>query len=316
MSTTNKKPTWSGHQVGFKRICEKQLHFTLIAPIGATDSEACPAHSTRLSGHFAPHAGSVVNHLVSVTTMAAGDGSHHGIGVPVPKAQQPRPTTSSGFFTPPSCAGHGFAYGGPCGASQDAPVPLAGTPTHTVCHPRLASRAAGFEPVPKEPIMADTRTPQQSAGNVALRAYDLTIHITPRAYTEYYGTAAQLIAEGLIPDGFKWPDGVRHVTIEVGDFCHWIGRRPDGHKGPMSSWTSGDYWSLRRSLISQSRDSGRTAELYAKKQELADIIYRGTPEYSRIANASWKAHCDDKYQAFRELVIPKKKSRRVAGGAA
>lgn len=46
--------------------------------------------------------------------------------------------------------------------------------------------------------MADT-----SMGTAALIASDLIIEITPRAYTGYTGTAAQLIAEGLIPDGFK-----------------------------------------------------------------------------------------------------------------
>jgi hypothetical protein len=36
-----------------------------------------------------------------------------------------------------------------------------------------------------------------------LLASDLFIEIYARAYTSYEGTAAQLIAEGLIPDGFK-----------------------------------------------------------------------------------------------------------------
>lgn len=158
--------------------------------------------------------------------------------------------------------------------------------------------------------MADM-TVNESVGAPRLLASDLQVEIIPRAYTQYHGTAAQLIAEGLIPDGFKWPIGSNRITIEVGKFSLWIGRkRPEGHKGPMSSWTSGDYWFLRRELKSQTRNGYREADIYAKKMELADAIYRGTPEFARIGNASWKARCDDKYQAFRSLVIPEPKRGR------
>lgn len=146
----------------------------------------------------------------------------------------------------------------------------------------------------------------------AILASDLLISIKPRAYTEYHGTAEQLRAEGLIPEGFKWPTGSNRVTVEVGKFSHWIFRkRPEGHKGPMSSWTSGDYWLLRRELASNVRDGWRTADIYAKKMELAETIHRGTPEYARIANASWEARCDDKYMAFRNLLTGEPKRGRV-----
>lgn len=145
----------------------------------------------------------------------------------------------------------------------------------------------------------------------SVSASDLQIEIIPRAYTQYQETAAQLVAEGLIPDGFKWPIGSTRVTIEVGKFSLWIGRkRPDGHKGPMSSWTSGDFWFVRRELASNKRDGWRDADIYAKSKELADIIYRGTSAYASIANASWKARLDEQYQAFRSLVIPQTKRGR------
>lgn len=136
-------------------------------------------------------------------------------------------------------------------------------------------------------------------------ASDLQICIDPRSYTSFRGTAAQLIAEGLIPSGFQWPAGAEHVTVEVGVFTHRIGRkRPDGHKGLKSSWTSGDFWYVHRELTNQPKDGHRAADIYTKQNELAEAIYRASPEYAHIENASRAAWFDDKYQAFRSLVIP------------
>jgi hypothetical protein len=141
-----------------------------------------------------------------------------------------------------------------------------------------------------------------------LLASDLQIEINPRVFTEYQGTAAQLIAEGLIPDGFKWPIRSVRVTIEVGKFSLRIGRqRPKGHKGPMKSWASGDCWFVRRELAAPVGDIWCDAEIYVKTKELKSVIYRGTREFARTANASWRAHCDDEYQAFRRLVFPEPK---------
>lgn len=143
-------------------------------------------------------------------------------------------------------------------------------------------------------------------------ASDLLISIRPRSYTQYHGTAEQLRAEGLIPDGFKWPIGDRRISYEVGKFSCWMGRcRPDGIKGPKSIWVNGDYWFLRRDLTSRWYDGYRAADIYEKTRELAEIIQRGTPEGSRIANASWKARCDDKYMAFRNLLTGETKRGRV-----
>ncbi len=145
----------------------------------------------------------------------------------------------------------------------------------------------------------------------AILASDLLISIHPRAYTDYQGTAEQLRAEGLIPDGFKWPIGDRRISYEVGKFSYWMRRcRPDGIKGPKSIWVNGDYWFLRRELASQGRDGYRAADIYKKTKELAEIIRRGTHEWSRIANASWEARCDDKYMAFRNLLTGEPKRGR------
>jgi len=144
-----------------------------------------------------------------------------------------------------------------------------------------------------------------------LSSSELQISIYPREFTSYHGTAAQLMAEGLLPTGFEWPTGAEWVKVEVGEFTHRVGRtRPEGHKGPKSSWTSGDYWYVVRKLTDQPLDGGLEAAIYNKTKELDAAIYRGTPEYARMSEAARSAMFDDRYQAFRSLVVPESKRGR------
>ena len=144
---------------------------------------------------------------------------------------------------------------------------------------------------------------------------DLLISIRPRACTRYHGTAAQLISEGLIPDGFKWPHKAGRVSFEVGKFTHYMGRcRPDGFKGPMSAWAEGDYWYLQRGLTAEEGHGWRNAQIYEKTMELAEIIHRNTPEWSRTFHRACETRKDAKYQAFRLQLLgtPKRGRGRPA----
>lgn len=140
---------------------------------------------------------------------------------------------------------------------------------------------------------------------------DLLISIHPRACTRFHGTAAQLVAEGLIPDGFEWPRKASRASFEMGKFTHWLGRcRPEGVKGPMSIWTEGDYWCLQRSLIADEGKGGQAAQLYEKSMELAEIMRRNTPEWMRVFNRAWETRKDAKYQAFRLQLLGEPKRGR------
>lgn len=140
---------------------------------------------------------------------------------------------------------------------------------------------------------------------------DLRISIYPRACTRYHGTAAQLIAEGLIPDGFKWPQRTSRVSFEMGKFTHYMGRcRPDGIKGPMAVWVEGDYWFLQRSLTADEGRGWQAAQLYEKTMELAAIIHRTTPEWSRTFHRAYETRKDAKYQAFRLQLLGEPKRGR------
>lgn len=140
---------------------------------------------------------------------------------------------------------------------------------------------------------------------------DLRISITPRFSTRYHGTAAQLIAEGLIPDGFEWPHRSNSASFTMGRFTHRLRRiRPDGIKGPMSIWIEGDYWFLQRSLVAEEGMGFQRALIYQKTQELADILYRQTAEWSRLFHRAYETSKDAKYQAFRLQLLGEPKRGR------
>lgn len=141
-------------------------------------------------------------------------------------------------------------------------------------------------------------------------ASDLRIEITPRWVTRYYGTAAQLIAEGLIQEGAKWPHRNHASSFNAGKFHYSVERcRPPGHIGPMSSWVEGDYWRLERSFNGSNRD-WREADIYEKTMELANIIKHGTREWAITSNRWWEAQKDDKYMAHMRKILGEPKRGR------
>ena len=134
----------------------------------------------------------------------------------------------------------------------------------------------------------------------ALAVPDLIVRITPRFFTRYYGTAAQLVAEGLIPDGFTWPEGDTSVSFAEGKFSHLVGRcRPEGLKGPMRLWLHGDHWCVQRSLLADQGTGGRGARIYAKIIELAETLYSGSAEWQHTRHLAYVAKQDAQYMAFR-----------------
>ena len=147
----------------------------------------------------------------------------------------------------------------------------------------------------------------------------LRIEIRPRCCVWWYGNAAQLEAEGLIPDGLVWPIGREHRTWTAGDFDYWLSRhRPEGYKGPLSGWIRLDSWSLCRSLAEHcgGRDSGAAARIYAAEKAIKEEQFRQTSAWSHQWHARREAENDTAYQAFRSICIPAPKKRsRKAGGA-
>jgi hypothetical protein len=78
----------------------------------------------------------------------------------------------------------------------------------------------------------------------------------------------------------------------------------------MSIWIEGDYWFLQRSLVSEEGMGFQRALIYQKTQELADILYRQTPEWNRLFYRAWETRKDTKYQAFRLQLLGEPKRGR------
>lgn len=134
---------------------------------------------------------------------------------------------------------------------------------------------------------------------------ELVIDIYPRGYDSWTGTSAQLIDEGLVPEGFKWPVGRGSRYWEAGGLDFWLRRcRPEGHKGPMSSWLEIDYWYLRRTLTSQGKDGFAAARLHEKRLALAEELWRNTPAYREQWSRYWVAYKDEAFQRLKALIVP------------
>ena len=174
--------------------------------------------------------------------------------------------------------------------------------------------------------MAETnhRAPSGAASKTALNEpatlqdeRELLIDIWRDHWAGYEGTAAQLEAEGLIPEGFEWPQAAADMQWEANGYAYWLRRtRPDGHKGPMRSWLQLDNWFVRIRVAGRDGHwSGRRA-LERRAEELKADYYRQTAAGWREWQANWTrysaAQNDEKFRAFKALIpglVPPKRGR-------
>lgn len=169
-------------------------------------------------------------------------------------------------------------------------------------HLRLVSARAATTPI--DPTEGDSRP--------------LTVDIRPYGleFWEFLGSRAQLEAEGAIPAGTPWPDGIAGHRWQDGALSFWLRRtRPPGFKGPRKLWLQGDQWALRCSF-----NSGLSyLELVAqrKQRELAALQARLTPSgqcaHNALLRRYWQASDDAAFRHFKSLVpglLPPKRGRK------
>lgn len=155
-----------------------------------------------------------------------------------------------------------------------------------------------------------------STAQPAVREFKVSVSTGFFSYWEYEGTRAQLEAEGVIPPGTAWPQGKDSCCWESGRLTYWLRRiRPEGLKGPMAVWTTGDWWCLR--CDDKDAPDFPTRRILHKARDLADEIHRLTPSGKREWEARWNLHWaarqDKAFQAFKSTFIPaRKKPRRSA----
>lgn len=123
-------------------------------------------------------------------------------------------------------------------------------------------------------------------------------------FAEYHGTKAMLESEGIIPEGFEWPEGYNSVYWQDDRFNYWLRRdRPEGAKGSRKQLATVDWFFLRWDLID---GDSLSREMARKAKALKDLIYLHTPEGSAENQARWerywKARDDKQYQAFRAKI--------------
>lgn len=161
-------------------------------------------------------------------------------------------------------------------------------------------------------------TRQSNAEQKLVPLDELTIDIWPDWEVRYYGTSAQLTADGLIPDGLKWPQERERREWKSGGCTYSIQRRrPDSYKGRVRCWDEVDSWCISVQVTGR-RGSGWDDHLRLKKAELALEAARHSvsPEGQRAASQRWRlsfeARKDKAFQQFMRRVpglVPPKRGR-------
>jgi hypothetical protein len=238
-----------------------------------------------------------------------------GFGDPDSLADDRR--TSAVFFRPL----RGTSYGRAMWETREGlPVPTTGSPTRMVPLTRLATVKREFKPFRWSSAMAHLTQGASarrldlipcSATAVNLNG-ELRVKITPRCDDEWYGTAAQLQEEGLIPPGFEWPEKKASKDWEENGLYFSLSRtRPAGARGSRGKF---DYWVLQRSHLKSFYDRLSAARIYEKTNELKRELWmqseKGREEWMSQCNASSNAARDKDFQEFLVKVGLKKLSRR------
>lgn len=165
-------------------------------------------------------------------------------------------------------------------------------------------------------MASETVTPK-TAAQPAER--ELLIEIWCDKWAHFEGTAAQLIAEGLIPDGFEWPQAAASKRWESNGFKYWVNRtRPKNHKGPMRSWLELDNWFIRIYVAGRDHRWCTQRRLERMAEALRAEVYRHTPaglrEWSATLDRYRSARRDEAFQSFKALIpglVPPKRGRKA-----
>jgi hypothetical protein len=131
-----------------------------------------------------------------------------------------------------------------------------------------------------------------------LAAETLRIEIIARCSVRWYGTLAELTAEGLIPSGLK-PRPARLATEWTDDTYAWQLQRakPEGYRGRWS-W-SNDYWSLERDLKRLDWQQARhAARVYELEKELESLKSKDSAAALWHADGVWRARRNEPFRAF------------------
>lgn len=166
--------------------------------------------------------------------------------------------------------------------------------------------------------MADHTVSAATTPAAAAAEPELHIEVWLDHSANYTGSAAQLQAEGLIPDGFEWPRAAANKRWKANGFDYWLRRqRPEGHKGPMRSWLELDNWFVRVEVTGRDHYWHTRRALERQAEALRAEYHRHTAAGDAEWNANWRRYWatveDERFQAFKALIpglVPPKRSRK------
>ncbi len=139
--------------------------------------------------------------------------------------------------------------------------------------------------------MADS-IPISKAG--ALANGELTIALYPRQHDIWYGTAAELESEGLVPAGYEWPRGTsRRYFVHNGIECGVARKRKPGSGN--APWATIDYWSIQRYCKDRAHGGAR---IYEKRRALELELWWHSPHGDRMFDLAMQARRDAAFQGF------------------
>lgn len=131
---------------------------------------------------------------------------------------------------------------------------------------------------------------------------EVEILIFQDSYVAYHGTHAQLVNEGLIPEGKALPNKDEQIAWRQGAYEFALRRvRPEGHKGPKRSWHALDFWCLEVYSTAHPSSEVRHRKLLRLAFEVqAKLMQAGQPD--RLLALYRQAMDDTAYQAFRRRI--------------
>ncbi len=136
---------------------------------------------------------------------------------------------------------------------------------------------------------------------------ELQIIITPLYRSIYKGTREQLIEEGLIPDGFKWPIRSSVASFTIGAMFTEVSRCQPSGRG--RAWVNGDYWKVTR------RQKGMT---YSEAEALHNFevarkalsLEQDTPTLTTMVNRRYRAGQDVSFTGYMRAIVEKAKGSK------
>ena len=195
--------------------------------------------------------------------------------------------------------------------------PLCESRSGGFCKPhRLeASMARSASGVNGRLVSSFATAPTESTSQLA--APELEIYMDDLGTLRFTGTAAQLISEGLIPEGFSWPKGLDAAHWTLGPLqLHASRVRPTGFKGPARAWWEIDSWGVWIRVSGRVRDPGWYVRrrLERKAAAIKLEIFEHSPEGEHLRRARQQRYYDAKddraFQSFKALVPGLTRARR------